>query len=263
MNSLFFLGIIKGHTTKKTYFIWEKKVIFNFFDGRRYYQYSHRQQQLMVGGWYWPAQPHLGLMCTVSLEDQQRNSRATSALLLPDPTPAGSADEMSIAGFAGQTTSWSGEEGQGSTRSDCLPPLTSAAPPAPEHLQTALPFLLGWLCHLSAPVTDTKSWSLLGSVAEEVIKNCIAPYVMKHALLSAARCDQLGSIWDLQAWCVLIPLCCHGLLTKEYWHRGPFRSLLHGDQVTPGQTSCWLSISHLLSCWVHGPEGLNVSSVLL
>lgn len=31
MNSLFFLGVIKGHTTKKTYSTREKKVIFVFF----------------------------------------------------------------------------------------------------------------------------------------------------------------------------------------------------------------------------------------
>lgn len=120
-----------------------------------------------------------------------------------------------IAGLAGQTPCWSGEEGQVSTRSDCLPPLGPATPPAPERLQTALPFLLRWFCHLSAPVTDAKSCSLPGFVAEEAIKNRIVPYIMKHALLGTARCGQLGSGWDLQGWRPLILLCCYGLLTRN------------------------------------------------
>lgn len=214
MNSLFFSGAIKGHTDSINLFIWEKKEIFSFFlNSRRDYQNGHRQRQLTVGGWYWLAESHLTLISdhTISLEEQQTNSRGTCVLLLADPVPAGSVSETSR---PGRPPCWGGEEEWRSTRSDCLSPLTPAAPPAPECLQTALQmFLLRWFWHLRALVTDTKSWSLLGSVAEEVSKNLIVPYVMKHAFLSTARCGQLGSSWGLQGWCTLIPLCCYGLLT--------------------------------------------------
>lgn len=130
-NSLFFSGAIKGHTDLINLFHMRKKGdFFFFFNSRRYYQCSHRQRQLTVGGWYWPAESHLKLIRerTISLEERQRKFKGhpRTSPGWPYARRVSRWDKPALLGSQGRPPCRSGEEGQGSARSDCLRPLTTA-----------------------------------------------------------------------------------------------------------------------------------------
>lgn len=126
-------------------------------------------------------------------------------------------NQPNTAGPAGSSCFWSSKEQRGSKWPDSLPPLHPCS--SDGSLQTALKSLLRWFCHLSVLVTDTKSLSLPGSVAEGTIQNCIAPYIMKQTYRHSTPlpCSMLRPAW-LQlgplGMGLLMPLRCFGLLSR-------------------------------------------------
>lgn len=131
MNSLFFSGAIKGRTDLINLFYMRKKGDFFFLTAEditniaigsgNLQSEAGTDQPRHISNWWGSAPFHS--------RNGRENSRGTHALLLADPTPAGSADETSRhcrARRADPPAEVEREEGQGSTRSDCLPPLTTA-----------------------------------------------------------------------------------------------------------------------------------------
>lgn len=136
----------------------------------------------------------------------------------------------------------------------CLLPPCPAASPAPERWQRVRLFLPRWLCLFvlqGHTLRAAQSWVLQPRRSS---KRVLCPvqwnmlFLAQHPAPSLAPAGTLGDVTP----------CC-AVLT--YWPGTPtpwaFQSCSM-ETVTPGQTSCWLSVCPLLSGWIHGPEGLNL-----
>lgn len=158
-----------------------------------------------------------------------------------------------LLGWQGRPPCWSGEVGEGSTD---LPP-----PPCPAthcHLNTGKDHCCFCLDDFASSCSSDRHSELhtpgscsRGGHQKGCCALCNETCSSGHSTLQLAWL-QLG----LSGCCTL--LWCLSLLTGNTDTMG-FSVLLHGDWVTPGQTSCCLSMFPLLSCWIHGPEGLNLS----